>query len=79
MPKVMEFTHISQSTRDRMVVNFVEAIDNLQSLECPDLGEIMDACDLIGASIRGILHADDNRGLLLFARLIIERANRSSH
>ncbi len=79
MPKQVTFTQISRRTRDTMVANFVETIGNLQALECSHLGEIMDACELIGAGVRDRFVASGNQGLLLFARLIIERANRSNH
>lgn len=73
---VATFNHIDRDTRDRMVANFIETIGNLQALECSDLSEIMDACEIIGSTLRQQLKGMNGHGNLIFAKLIIDQAMR---
>jgi hypothetical protein len=77
MPQPVEiFKTISQDTMNTMVANFTETIGNLEALETSDIGELLQACEIIGARVRAAT-MPEGRGLLLFAKLIIEQANKS--
>lgn len=67
----VKFQHISKDQRDRMVVNFMETIGNLEALQCPDLDETANAIEMIGLRLR---HELPGRGLTMFAKLILDRA-----
>lgn len=76
--KIGGFGHLTEDVRDKMVANLMEAIGNLEALECPDLGELAQACDLIGQKLRTEMVAAGGQGaagLLMCAKIIIDRAN----
>lgn len=65
---------VEKGTRDRVVANFLDSIGHLQALEGADLGEIVEACEIIGAQIRCALNCSE-RGLLALAKIILDHAN----
>jgi len=76
MQSVETFRTISNDTLDTMVANFTETIGNLQAMETSDMDELIRACEVIGRRVRAGL-IPEGRGLLLFAKIIVDDANRS--
>ncbi len=71
----MNINHISSKQREQILTNFLETIGNLLPLQCPDLEETADAIEMVGLRIR----CNANRGLLMYAKLILDRATSANH
>jgi len=73
---VATFKEIDRATRDQMVANFIETVGNLEALTCSDFNELARACEVIGKRIREEM--PEGRGLLMFAKIIVDQANRDA-
>jgi len=77
--KIGGFKVCNTDLQDQMLANFIETIGNLEAMEkCPHIGEIVDACNRIGDKLRSRMIEAGGQigpGLLVMAKLIIDRAN----
>ena len=75
MARVREFQHISALDRQGVVDAFLAVIKQMDSITCPDLSELYDACEVSGAKLQEECYADRRQGVLVFAKMILDHAN----
>lgn len=73
--EAMTFKQITPSMRHAVLCTFLDAIGKIAPLDCGDLAETNDAIDLIAMNLRNSLTVDRRKGLLMLAKVIIDRAN----
>jgi hypothetical protein len=61
--------------RARMVANLIETVGNLEALPTADPDDLASELEIIGARLRTEMQAVQGRGLLMFAKVILDHAN----